>query len=555
MSWKNRAQPVEPQSSWKTRAIPETPTKEPFMGEGLIRGALQALPAAGGLAGGLLGSAAGPAGTFGGAVLGAGGGRALQNIGEGLLGDEQTREDIYMGPVKDAAYEAAGIGVGGLLASGAGKVAQLLPKKAPNASKIIESAQKLGVEATPGMTTESYFLKGLEDDLAKSPTIGGALTRQKLEPVKESIENVTKKSLVDASSLSPFEAGNEMKKGLIGDISERYQPIQMAYDDVSSVTKDIGLNPQGQARVAKNIRGIEGTKVLPELASEAEIYAKGIEGARSAKDLQLLKSKAKESLRNLGASFEQKQIAREALDKIDRFEANSIMREAVAAARTKGEGRKIGKDIVGNLKSAAKEYRQMMGDIGTLAKGSKVTSGKYGVSNILKEIDEIPSEKLGESLFKTNDNEFLNFLKDKHPKVFDEARKQKIAQVLKKSISPQDGQVSPRKFLQAIKDFGPEARKQLFGAEANNLDDIQTIIQSIPETINPSGTARSQQFKQSLNPYTQAMDLGRYGLYKTLSGAEKLQGKVKGTEGLLRDPLKSKIPINLLRPYPGNDNE
>lgn len=84
--------------------------------KGLARGTLQALPLAGSIAGGALGLIGGPLTAVGGAGLGAAGGKALQTIGESLMGDEKTREEVYLDPVKEGLIGASGEAGGQALA-------------------------------------------------------------------------------------------------------------------------------------------------------------------------------------------------------------------------------------------------------------------------------------------------------------------------------------------------------------------------------------------------------------------------------------------------------
>lgn len=553
--WEKYAQ-TEQQNPWdkykKPETAPDGASRPLLTGDGILKSTVDQLPLYGSVGFGLLGlPMGGPIGAMAGAGVGAGLGKAAQNFINRYLEPENVKPmtEQYKDIGKEMLLGAAAEGGGQLLARGIGGLARMMPTKSAMAPAIEKAGTRLGVKPTEGMLTDSYFIKGLENDLAKSPTVGGALVRRETAPVQNKIDEITRSALNDASSLSKYEGGSDIKKGLIADISERYQPIQMAYDDVASSTKDIPIAPKSAGRVAKNIRNVEGANLFPEYRAEAETYASAIENAQSANDLKVIKTRAKEALRDPSLSADRKNIAAQALDKIDRLETNTIMREAVAQARTPKEGAKIGAEIVGNLKTAAKEYRAMMGDVGKLAKGSKITSGKYGISNVLKEIDEIPAEQLPEKLFKTNDTEFLNFIKEKHPDAYAEARKQKIADILKKSTSPQDGTISARRFLQAIKDLGPEVRQHLFGDAVNSLDDVQKLVQATPEVFNPSGTARSMQIKQVLNPITQAEDLGRYGLYKTLTKSKSLK---PGLLGIEKYQLPQTGAKGLLM---GNDNE
>jgi hypothetical protein len=248
MSWKNRAQVVEPQSSWKSRAIPEIPAqpqKEPFMGEGLLRGALQALPAAGSIAGGFLGSPIGPLGIAGGAALGAAGGKALENFGEGLLGDEKTQKQIYMDPVKEGMTDLAFAGAGGALKAGGGLLRKGLDVTGRGASKL---TQKLGSTMTgiPAQNIKTYIEKGPEiDTIIRSS--GGDLTGAADELREKALRKVSE-TIGDVGS----SIGKMIDDAPKGQISAK--PILDSLDD--SIAR---LNPNYNASAISEIQTLKDT--------------------------------------------------------------------------------------------------------------------------------------------------------------------------------------------------------------------------------------------------------------------------------------------------------
>jgi len=125
----------------KTKTVTEE-EKPLISGRRLLKGTLEALPTAGALAGGAIGTMAGPIGTFGGAGLGAGAGKALQNLGEKyLLDEEKTREDIYAGPAK-ATLEGVTAEMGGAAATkGIEKAAKFaMEKVAPSLTRVPKKA-------------------------------------------------------------------------------------------------------------------------------------------------------------------------------------------------------------------------------------------------------------------------------------------------------------------------------------------------------------------------------------------------------------------------------
>ena len=106
--------------------------------EGLGRGALEALPVAGSLAGGFFGTSLGPAGTIGGAALGATGGKALEQAGKEFFFGEgpETRGEQF----KQLGMEAVAGGMGEIGGQAVGKLAGKAIEKAPGALAKIGSA-------------------------------------------------------------------------------------------------------------------------------------------------------------------------------------------------------------------------------------------------------------------------------------------------------------------------------------------------------------------------------------------------------------------------------
>lgn len=119
---------------------------EPSFLQKAVRGGLDALPIAGGLAGGTLGTTAGPVGTVGGGALGYAAGRQLERLGKHyLLGDALPSQDIQDQATQVGADLAEGAlaEMGGpILSKGMGAVATKVPQLMGKA------AEKLAVKST-----------------------------------------------------------------------------------------------------------------------------------------------------------------------------------------------------------------------------------------------------------------------------------------------------------------------------------------------------------------------------------------------------------------------
>lgn len=146
-------------------------------GRGLLKGALEALPVAGSMAGGALGFASPvPGGTILGAGLGGGLGKSLQNIGEKyLLDEDKTREQIYSEPAQ-ATLEGATAEMGGqLIAPAAGLIGKGIKNTVSSLSKV------------PKTAIDTYLKRG--KDVEKLVEKYGANTQESSNALRQEINN------------------------------------------------------------------------------------------------------------------------------------------------------------------------------------------------------------------------------------------------------------------------------------------------------------------------------------------------------------------------------
>ncbi len=143
-------------SSWKDTKLPGGTAG------GYVQGALNVLPGAGAIGGGLLGSAAGPIGAVGGAGLGDAAGESLKNLGEKyILGKDKSRSEVYGNPAKGLAEGAAQEAGGQLIGAGVQKAGQMI-NESPTAQKALsyvgKGASKVGSALTgvPQKEIETY---------------------------------------------------------------------------------------------------------------------------------------------------------------------------------------------------------------------------------------------------------------------------------------------------------------------------------------------------------------------------------------------------------------
>lgn len=189
-------------------------------GKTLGRGALEALPMAGAVGGGVLGTAAGPVGTVSGGGLGYGIGRQLERLGKEYLLDEKMPDQTPLDVAKD-------VGEGALFEMGAG-IAGKLPG-------LISSAKTAAKELIPPTAFEAMAKPGRQgweqlSDMAraKNPGVMGNTLRTAKSVVKGLVDRgagaVTGSAVggavggregADAGLLGGLIFGKKLPRGLI----------------------------------------------------------------------------------------------------------------------------------------------------------------------------------------------------------------------------------------------------------------------------------------------------------------------------------------------------
>jgi len=494
--------------------------REPFTGEGLVRGTLRALPLAGGMAGGILGGM----GTIGvgampGAAIGGALGKSIQTFGEGLLGDEKTREEVYLEPIKSGAEMAAGEGIGKLAGKAWGGL--LAAKQKPNSQAIAAAAEKLGGKATPGMMSAEPEIQMLESSLYQSPTIAGAGVRSRIGAVHGPMTKAAERLTKGATGLERGEVGDIVKSGITAKIGERLAPAKMAYESMAGDFKAIPIGAKSLERVSNNILGHDFAKFSTGGGRQlAAGIANDLKAVQSLDDLRRLKTYVGKSIE--GYTGPERQLVSDAYGKLKRLESNSIMRSAIESARTPNEGAKIAKNMVSELKSANKEYGSLMQDIGETARRGGLGKAR-SITKFLDKLEKTPSEAISGKLFKTQDYESLKFMQEKFPEEFDILKSLKLKEIQAQSRVGEKTSIS--KFLKSVEGLDSRTQKLVLGEDApETIRNLRTLQNAIPEKIGPSGTPQGIEVGSYLGAGHWFNELKRAAQFAKYSSSEAWQG-------------------------------
>lgn len=503
----------EAKSGFNPDAYIAEPQGDRFLGEGLLRGTLQALPAAGALVGGVVGSGIGPAGTFGGGVLGAGAGRSIQNIGESLLGDEKTRQEVYMGPVKEMAVESAG----GAIAKGAGRLSELVSKyskepienllarfSAPEkagAGALKAAAARLGTAPTRGMLTDERFVQKIESGLSQTPSVAGQIKSDEYKKITEALQKGAKESLAEGiSPKTALQFGSEAKALTEAQISKRLEPAIDIYKKIENEVLNVDVAPVSINRISKNITNLPFAKISgsPESAYAANI-ADNLTKVKTLDELRNLRSYAGKAFNAKDMSPSMKQTAAEVYGRLSRLEQNSITRAALEAAQNPNFGNSVAKEMIGEIKEANKIYSGVSKDLSELASNSGM--GKVNnYQDFIRKMADMPDERFVDSVFRLDNVKHLKAFQSQFPESFEVMRKAKMADIYNSSLTK--GEISIPKLINNAKRIGPEARELLFGKDSDNkLRDIETVYNSFYPKVGPSGTPEGREFV-AFNPFS-----------------------------------------------------
>jgi hypothetical protein len=384
----------------------EEPNDFKLSAKGLLKSTAESLPAAGAIFGGAIGSPiAPPFGAVGGAGLGYGAGKAAENfIERTLLNEPKTRKEIWQEPLiaipEGAAYEmgghALGRGIKNFVDLGEesarmsrAPVKQLVkperytppisladdiggsgfdPMPKPNAQEIRNSTQAIGAEAQPGMISNNPNIQRLEGALSYSPTKAGNRVQQGYEPVRRGLIN-SSENLVSGPPMTPVQAGQEARKGLMGKIHERMAPLEESFQNIKQSTTHI-TDPKAFGRTADRLLK-QDLAEFPNLPQGKAIHSYA-ESIRNAKNLNSLKQLRTSAGQQQTAAYKTGNIMEAAaygkvVNAIKRLERREVIKAAMKNSPTPAAGEAAARDLINQMKATNKGWRSLMTEVQKLA--------------------------------------------------------------------------------------------------------------------------------------------------------------------------------------------
>lgn len=513
--------------------VDDSPEEQDWTWKQLGKTMTESLPMAGAAVGGAVGLPFGGVGAIGGAAGGAALGKSLENLIESYAFNEpktiqQTFADPAMAALEGATSEMGGQVAGKLFQQAGGAINQgfrnlanktQLPVQKPNADKIIAAAKELGIDVTPGMLDDSGFVERLESSLAKSPSILGRSVARDLESVRKGLQSASESVVESGTNLTPFQAGEKVKSALTQNIHERLDPLASTFQDVAESTRNIPLSEKSLSAIQRNAENLDIMQLGVGIGKAKE-YVNAIPKLKNADQVKQLMTMLDADYR---ASMGAEKAALGAIkEKLATLERNSIMRSAIQAAKESGgvlrksTGEQIGKEIVTDLQAARKGFRELAQGVGSVASDARIPTNNP--TQFLDYVEQIPSEKIPQRFFNTENERLLTSLQEQFPDVYELLNKNQLGDIglsaIDNSLAGQ-GQFSTQKFLNELRKLNPEAASRIFGENMPKIKNIEQVQQAFPRNFNPSGTASEAGFKDIIA--SNLKDIPNYLLYKGAS--------------------------------------
>lgn len=531
-----------PPTKEELASIQEKPSAFSLSGRGLLKGAVEALPMAGGLAGGAIGTVGMPgAGTIAGAGLGAAAGESLRRFVTPYLPGEEGYKTGLGAPtnVNEAKESAKNVGEG-LLASGkagaemataeaggqavSGLVNKLLAVKGAPAAKegveeIMAAGKRLGVKPTAGMKTKDMLTTGMESSLEQSPSIAGQAVRSETMPVKKGLQSTVEGLLEEATPTTQrASVGGEIKKGIEAKVGEKYAPIKDAYSDLESHMSSISVPDSAKKAATRAITNSDAAAMNPGFADK---FTSQLNRATNLNQIKLVRSDAIAVSLSDTASASEKAIASDVIGAADRMTERQATRSAIEIAGEKGGGKEIAKGMLQQRKTTNDAYKALKTDLMFISQRAGLGRGaEYGPDTFVKQLTrDVTPEELPKKLFDAKDTELLGKFKEMFPDQYEHARKLRLGEIVDASKNVK-GEIQVSSFLKQLKGLSSQSVEHLFGGDKSQvIKDIQTISQSLPDKIGQSGTPQGIQFMNIIsNPAQEVREGLRYMAYKHRSG-------------------------------------
>jgi hypothetical protein len=366
-------------------------------------------------------------------------------------------------------------------------------------------------------------------NLRESTTQPGLEVQNNLEKFRQSAsENLLKAVGKEAKDfpedISAFDAGSKLQDNLAKTIQERIEPLSQKFDEIKQKFSTVDVLDKDKASLIENLQNLAEKEGFTQAPKSPQMVAirDAIESIPNVKNL--------EGLRKL-----QSIIGDNTYDVLNTKGLNFV------GGKIKGAFRDMEDSLVERAAgvknpAALMEIQQARTAYGQARKildelNDRLHVGNYGgPGSFVNALKEMKPEDVLNRLSKTNDAGLIELLHRQFPEISNAVRDHQLAKTYASAIAkaPEGHALDSKTFFKSLDKMSPELKGSIFSQEQmTKINATRTLLESIPQRSNPSGTAKTLDSLMSHLPASAA------AMVATISGHGLVGKAASGAVGYL----------------------
>lgn len=427
------------------------------------------------------------------------------------------------------------------------KLLEGLRKLKPNVKEIDAAAEELGVPAFPGQRSADEYVQNRWGMVKQSSSPLAVPEAQRVASAAEKVSTQVEAVVGgQEGQLSKADFGEKLRNGMFQKIEVETAEIGKRFDSSEGIKRIIEVPENSVNRIANNVLKLDRF-----VSSKGQVFESSVEyqfAKQMAEEIRKIGSlrdidRVRETVRaNSLGEKKLRYIAGVIHEKLSQLE-DRVEQKFIAEKLKTGVAREKVAAELAEHRAAKRAYAVKMRQLSELAEIAG-NNRIYGPKDMLKFIDEIQAEKLGDKVQRmvwdkaSGNAAGLKFLKEEFPAQFEALKNQIKAEIRSNSIK--NKVLDVKAALHEIERLSPEARQLFFSPqELKTLKAADVWHEAFPPKWGPSGTPQGIQYMDfAKNPISAismtARDAVSLKFAYAMAGSGENAAKIAGLASLER---------------------